>query len=117
MSQVLNIFYERLPKSENYKGRLELLDIDSNTGSFRIEFEDRDLRDVAEQTHFLVRVLAATGKKFLVVSIKSAPGMGRTPAPIQLTTEQVNKLFESVRSARAFFAPIHITRNVKPKGD
>ena len=101
-------------KSLMYSGELRL---HSDPGdipwqSLNVPFTDVDLQDVAVQMHYLVRLASFCGTEFCVRMMQKGPNSERPPVAMDLDPAQVNKIYESIESAREFFAPQVVTRQI-----
>jgi len=110
--EILTIRCQRIKDRQTYNGNVRVdseqeSDVHQNVS---ILFKDKKLEDMGACAHHLLRAYLDNGSEMCVKMIKTAPNSTRIPVPIDLTPEQVNKIYDSEKSARAFFAPINAKR-------
>ena len=118
MRVIVELHCHRIPKTVVYKGYVRL---HSERGSLpeqylSLPFDGKELEEVAVWLHHMVRMLAAARMEFCVRMFQKAPGSAKAPVAMDLSSEQVNKIYHSLESAQVFFAPQIRTRKEGPTG-
>lgn len=108
---LIELRYQRVPKQHVHSGLLSI-GVDGTAGNFSVPFYEEDLQDVAVRLHYAVRLAANTTHEFAVRLVQSSP-TGSRAVPNDLTTDQVNAIYDSEESARQFLAPMHAERKIK----
>lgn len=118
MRVIVALHCQRIPQTHVYKGVVKL---HSEPGSLpeqylSLPFDGKELGEAAVWVHHMVRMLAAARVEFCVRMFQKSPASANPPVAMDLTSEQVNKIYHSPESAQAFFAPIRVTRKEGPTG-
>jgi len=108
---LVELRYQRVQKQHVYNGLLSI-GVDGTASNFSAPFYEEDLQDVAVRLHYAVRLAANTTHEFAVRLTQSSP-TGSHAVPNDLTTAQVNTIYESEESARQFLAPMYAERKIK----
>ena len=115
MRVIVELHCQRIPSTAVYKGFVKL---HSEPGSLpeqylSLPFDGKPLEEVAVWLHHMIRMLAEARMEFCVRMFQRAWGSKKPPVAVDLTSEQVNKLYHSPDSAQTFFTPIHVVRKVE----
>ncbi|MCK4306521.1 MAG: hypothetical protein KAY24_19925 [Candidatus Eisenbacteria sp.] len=95
--------------STGHNGKISMQNIEANCGLFEAVFENKELEDVAIWLHHLVRFASLVGYEFSVAITQKPPRGGRSVTN-QLNLTQVELIYRSEESARAFLSPTTINR-------
>ena len=110
---------QRRPKQHTYDGAVLVYEVgpdfeSSPKNSLGFAFTDKGLEHPAAELHYATRLLSCRpNTEFAIRMLQKAPNSDRAPVPMDLTPEQVNKIYESVESAQLFFAPMFRERKEK----
>lgn len=107
--------YQRVPEKFVYSGSISMTSIPGSVPFNTVvsEFEKKDLQEMAVALHHLLRFCAVMGMEFTVNTSQKPPRGNRPAIPVYLTADQINKIYDSVETAKEFFAPIERVRKVQ----
>lgn len=114
---IVELRCQRVPQEFVYDGSIVMYEEGNEGNCLGFPFKRKDMQDVAQELHYAVRLASGRREEFCVRMLQSAASSKRPAVPIELKPEQVQKIYESVESARAFYAPIYRTVTLKPGED
>lgn len=117
MRAIVELHCHRIPNTSVYKGYVHL---HSEVGSLpeqylSLPFDGTELEEVAVWLHHLVRMLASARVEFCVKMFQKSATSLKPAVAMDLSSEQVSKIYHSPESAQVFFSPIQRTRKEGPK--
>jgi hypothetical protein len=111
MRLIIELHCKRREKRETYDGFLELRSEPGETPQQQLTFtfDGKQLQDVGVQMHHMLRMMPPK-TEYCIRMFQKGPNSTRPPVAMDLTPEQINKIYESPESAQIFFSPMRQTR-------
>ena len=102
MRLLIEAIYHRVPEQHVYTGSIVMSVEGDLTNRLGFKFEEVEMAEIATDLHHAVRVATSRADEFAVRIIQKATRVKRT-VPMDLTPEQVNRIYQSPGEARRFF--------------
>lgn len=99
---MIEAIYHRVPEQHVYTGSIVMFVEGDPTNRLGFEFEEVEMAHIATDLHYAVRLASNRADEFAVRIIQKATRVKRT-VPMDLTPEQVNRIYQSPGEARRFF--------------
>lgn len=117
MRLMIELHCQRIPKEHVYDGKIVMYSEKDPGNCLGFMFKRQALEDIAVDLHHAVRLASSRAEEFAVRMLQSAAGQSRPPVAMDLTSVQVNKIYDSPESARLFFAPQYRERKLNLRGE